>query len=293
MTWFLLAFASALLSAAASITEKKALFGMRALDFSVVLSLLNAAIALPLFLLADFSTVSGDALAVLAAKNLLGSLAFLCVMTAIRNLELSGALPLMVLTPGLVAVAAFLFLGESLSAVEVTGVGLLMVGTYVLEMKSGDAFAPLRVFLTSRSHLPILAALLLFTATSVLDRLLLTDLKLRPLPMMAFQQTFFAGYFIIFALIARRGPQALADAAKGSWRWILLVAVLTFGYRFAQIEATALVPVALVLAVKRLSVFIGAMAGGRLFSESHLLRKAIAIIILLIGAGLVARIGGG
>lgn len=292
MTWFLLAFASALLSAAASITEKKALFGMRALDFSVVLSLLNATIALPLFLLADFSTVSCEALAVLAAKNLLGSLAFLCVMTAIRNLELSGALPLMVLTPGLVAVTAFLFLGESLNAMEITGVGLLMIGTYVLEMKSGDALAPLRVFLTSRSHLPIIAALLLFTATSVLDRLLLTDLKLRPLPMMAFQQTFFAGYFIIFAVVAQRGPQALAAAAKGSWRWILLVAVLTFGYRFAQIEATALVPVALVLAVKRLSVFIGAMAGGRLFSESHLLRKAIAILILLVGAGLVAGMSG-
>jgi drug/metabolite transporter (DMT)-like permease len=287
MTWFLLAFASAVFSAAASITEKKALFGMRALDFSVLLALLNAAVAVPLFFFVDYGTVTAEALTVLAAKNFLGALAFLCVMTAIRNLELSGALPLMVLTPGLVAIAAYMFLGESLSAVEIGGVGLLMAGTYVLEMKAGDALAPLRVFLTSRNHLPIIAALLLFTVTSVLDRLLLTDLKLRPVPMMAFQQAFFAAYFIIFAVVARRGPRALVFSAAGNWHWIVLVSVLTFGYRFAQIEATALAPVALVLAVKRISVFIGAMAGGRLFGESHLVRKGVAIVILLAGAALV------
>ncbi|MFZ1730308.1 MAG: EamA family transporter [Bacteroidota bacterium] len=291
MNWFALAFASALLSAAASITEKKALLGMRALDFSVLLALLNALLALPLFYFVDFSAVSGEALLVLGAKNLLGSLAFLCVMMAIRNLELSGALPIMVLTPGLVALAAFVFLGESLSAAAIGGIGLLMTGTYVLEMKSGDAMAPLRVFFASRSHYPILAALLLFSATSVLDRLLLTDLKLHPVPMMAFQQLFTGGYFLLFALIARRSIGELRGAAKGSGRWILLVAVLTFGYRFAQIEAVALAPVALVLAVKRFSVFIGAMIGGRLFHESHLLRKALAIIILLIGAGMIVGIG--
>jgi drug/metabolite transporter (DMT)-like permease len=287
MNWFLLAFASAVLSAAASITEKKALFGMRALEFSVLLALLNAALAMPLFLLVDFSGVSTEALLVLGAKNLLGSLAFLCMMMAIRNLELSGVLPMMVLTPGLVALAAYFFLGESLSAVELGGMGLLMAGTYVLEMKSGDALAPMRVFFTSRSHYPILAALLLFTITSVLDRLLLTDLKLRPVPMMAFQQLFTAGYFVLFALIARRSFGELRLAAHGNGRWILLVAALTFGYRFAQIEAVALAPVALVLAVKRLSVFIGAMIGGRLFHESHLLRKALAIIILLVGAAMI------
>lgn len=287
MTWFFLAFASAVLSAAASITEKKALFGMRALDFSVLLALLNAVLALPLLPLADMQAVSGEALAVLAGKNLLGALAFLCVMSAIRNMELSGALPLLVLTPGLVAFSAFVFLGESLTSVEVGGVGLLMAGTYVLEMRSGDALAPLRVFFASRTHLPIVAALLLFTATSVLDRLLLTDLRLRPLPMMAFQQLFTAGWFLVFAFAARRGPRQYLAAARGNAGWIAIVALLTFGYRFAQIEATALAPVALVLAVKRLSVFIGAMVGGRLFGESRLAWKALAILILLVGAWMV------
>lgn len=291
MTWFLLAFASATLSAAASITEKKALFGMRALEFSVLLAVVNAALALPLLAITDLQSVSGEALAVLAGKNLLGALAFLCVMSAIRNMELSGALPLLVLTPGLVALTAFVFLGESLSPTELGGIGLLMAGTYVLEMRSGDALAPLRVFFASRTHLPIVAALLLFTATSVLDRLLLTDLRLKPLPMMAFQQLFTAGWFLFFALVARQHPRHLVSSLRGNAGWIAIVAVLTFGYRYTQIEATALAPVALVLAVKRLSVFIGAMAGGKLFDESRLGWKALAIVILLVGAGMVVGVG--
>ncbi len=288
MNWMLLAFASALLSAAASITEKKALLGMRALDFSVLLALLNAAIALPFFFAVDFAQVSGPALTVLAVKNLLGALAFLSVMSAIRNLELSRALPMLVLTPGLVALCAYLFLGESLSLREIGGMGLLLAGTYVLEMKKGDALAPLRIFITSRGHWLVLAALALFTITAVLDRLLLTDLHLRPLPMMAFQQVFTAGYFVLFAIAAGRTPGRLGTAARGNGRWILIVAILTFGYRYAQIEATALAAVALVLAIKRLSVFFGSMIGGRLFHESDLLRKALAIIVLLIGAALIA-----
>ena len=132
------------------------------------------------------------------------------------------------------------------------------------------------------------AALALFTITAVLDRLLLTDLHLRPLPMMAFQQVFTAGYFVLFAIAAGRTPGRLRTAARGNGRWILIVAILTFGYRYAQIEATALAAVALVLAIKRLSVFFGSMIGGRLFHESDLLRKALAIIVLLIGAALIA-----
>ena len=287
MNWFLLAFASAALSAAASVTEKKALFGMRALDFSVLLALLNGLLALPLFAFFDPGTVSAEALVVLAGKNLLGSLAFLCVMIAIRSMELSGTLPLLVLTPGLVALSAFVFLGEALAPFEVGGIALLMAGTYVLEMRSGDVLAPLRVFFASKTHYPVVAALLLFTATSVLDRLLLTDLRLRPVPMMAWQQVFTAVYFLLFAVIARRRPRPLLEAARGSVHWILLVALLTFGYRFAQIGATALAPVAMVLAVKRLSVFIASMAGGKLFGESRLLQKAVAILILLVGAGMV------
>ncbi len=288
MIWFSLAFGSALLSAAAAVTQKKILFRLEALDFSVLLSLVTLLLTLPLFVFIDYGTVSLAALAVLLAKTLLGALAFLCVMLAIKNLEISGALPMMVLTPGLVALTAFLILGEALSGTELGGVLLLIVGTYVLEMRPGASLlAPFTVFTTSRKHHYIIAALLLFTATAVADRYLLTEMQLRPLPMLAFQNLFLALYFMLFAMVRRRPLRPVRAELRAQLPWVLLVAACTLGYRFAHIEAVSLAPVALVLSVKRLSVFFAAMFGGHLFREKYLPRKAVAIVVLLIGATLV------
>ncbi len=66
-----------------------------------------------------------------------------------------------------------------------------------------------------------------------------------------------------------------------------MISVITIGYRYTQIEAVKIAPVALVLSIKRTSVFFASIFGGKIFSESYLLKKGIAIIIMLIGAYLL------
>jgi len=62
-------------------------------------------------------------------------------------MEISAALPLLVLTPALFAIVAYPILGEELSQVEIYGGCLLLSGTYLLEMKSGHRIAdPFRIF---------------------------------------------------------------------------------------------------------------------------------------------------
>jgi len=142
MDWYLIAFISAILSALAAISQKKILFDMEALDFSLLLSLFNAALALLLIPSIAFSEISTLSLVILYGKTILGAIAFWFVMLAIKNLEISGALPLMILTPALVALSAFIILGETISAAEITGLGLLLIGIYVLETSSSlDIFS--------------------------------------------------------------------------------------------------------------------------------------------------------
>lgn len=288
MNWFALAFTSALLSAAAAVTQKKVLFDVDALDFSFSVSVVTLLLSFPLFFFIDFESVSSEALWVLLAKNFLGALAFYCVMQSIRNLELSGALPMMTLTPGIVALAAWPLLGEALRGSEIAGMAMLLLGTYTLEMHHNRTpWQPFTIFLQSRRHHYIIAALLLFTATSILDKLLLTDLALGPVPLMAFQHVFIAMYFLLFMIIRRRPLGVIGRMPRSAILWILAIGIFTLGYRFAQIEAVRIAPVALVLSVKRISVFIASMAGGRLFEESYLPRKAVAILLLLTGAALI------
>ena len=291
MTWFLVALLSSFLSAFAAITQKKVLFKLNPVEFSFHLSVVNLVFAVPFFFFVNYETINSYNLFILFIKSVLGVLAFLCVMTALKNLQISNALPLLALTPGLVAVFAYLFLGESLKTFEVIGLISLIVGTYILESKSlKEIFFPLNVFLKSKYHHYILAALLLFTASSVMDKFLLVKLNFTPISLTAFQHLYFAFLFLIIFLISeKKFDKSKIFVNKKDYLWIALISVLTLGYRFTQVVSISMSSVALTLAVKRTSVLWATIIGGKIFKDSNLLKKIIAVLFILLGAILILR----
>lgn len=289
MNWFILAFISAVLSAAAALSQKKILFKSGALEFSFVLSIFNILTSFPLWYTANFADLTFISLFLLFIKTFIASIAFWNVMLAIKNMEISGALPLMVLTPGIVAVFGFFLLGEILSIGAIAGLVLLTIGTYILELRKGNSlFQPFKVFINSKKHHYILTALLCFTITALMDKTLLKNYKLNPQLMVIFQQIFSAFCFTIFLIYKKENPYKILK--KFNWKqlqFIIFISLLTTGYRYFTFAAMKEAPTSLVLSVKRLSVFIVTLAGGKLFNESRLHQKIIATIILLAGTYLV------
>jgi uncharacterized membrane protein len=293
MNWFFIALISAVLSAASAISQKKVLFSLSALEFSFYVSLFNIFFAIPFFFAFNIGSISPESIAILFIKSVMGALAFYFVMLALKNLEISGALPLLVLTPGFVALFAFLFNLEKLSVIQISGMFLLLTGTYLLEMKPKQALTePFKVFSKSANYHYIGFALLLFTASSILDKVLLGKYKMPPNAFMALQQIFYAIVITVIYLISsvkKRNPLISFD--KKIWFWIILISVLTAGYRYTQIRAIKIAPVSLVLSVKRISVFIAVVIGGRLFNEKNLLKKALATAIMVAGAIMIMEEG--
>ncbi|MCX7610884.1 MAG: EamA family transporter [Ignavibacterium sp.] len=291
MIWFFVALLSSFLSAFAAITQKKVLFELKPLEFSFVLSVVNLLFSIPFFFFINYDTITFQNLFILFIKSLIGALAFLCVMSALKNLQISNALPLLALTPGFVAVFAFIFLGEKLKYLETIGLISLIVGTYILESKSlKEVLIPFSVFIKSKYHQFILAALLLFTASSIMDKLLLIKLNLTPVSLTAFQHIFFVIIFGIILIITKTDlTKQNFELIKNNFGWIALISVLTIGYRFSQVWAVSLASVALVLAVKRTSVLWATIIGGKIFKDTNLLKKIIAVIFILLGAVLILR----
>lgn len=291
MTWFFIALLSSLLSAFAAITQKKVLFKLNPVEFSFHLAVVNLILSIPFFFFINYETINSYNLFILFIKSVLGVLAFLCVMTALKNLQISNALPLLALTPGLVAVFAYIFLGESLKTFEVIGLISLIVGTYILESKNlKEILFPLNVFFKSKYHHYILAALLLFTASSVMDKFLLVKLNFTPVSLTAFQHLYFAFLFLIIYLISEKKiDTSKIFANKKDFLWIALISVLTLGYRFTQVVSISMSSVALTLAVKRTSVLWATIIGGKIFKDSNLVKKIIAVLFILLGAILILR----
>jgi drug/metabolite transporter (DMT)-like permease len=290
MNWFWLAFISAVFSAAAAILQKKILFKFEALEFSLLLSILNILLLIPFFFLLNYENIFIDKLLVLYFKTILEAFAFWNVMLAIKNFEISKALPLLALTPGLVAICAFVFIGDSLTQTEVLGILLLVLGTYILETKSKqDLLDPFKIFIGSKKHHYVIIALLLFTITAILDRLLLNRYNLEPKSFLVFQNFFLAFNFILIFLFSKRSINDLRGLVKGdTLKLLILISVLTIIYRYTQIEAVKIAPVALVLAVKRISIFFAAVVGGRIFKEHNLWIRAAATAVIIIGTLLIS-----
>ncbi|MBZ0199262.1 MAG: DMT family transporter [Ignavibacteriaceae bacterium] len=286
MNWFLLAFVSAVFSAAAAVFEKKALFKLNALRFSFLVSFITLLFSLPFFLEISFKQDAANSLLILFIKSLLSGGAFYFVMVSIKKLEISEALPLLALSPGIIAVIGFLFIGDDLVPMEWFGIFMMVAGTYILELKKDtkNFFAPLTALFFSKNYIPIISALILFTLSSLLDRILLRDFAVPPFTFMAFQQLFYALIFFSAVLLKNKEIKtSFTGLDKNIILLLVLISVLTIVYRYTQIEATKLVPVALVISVKRLSVLMAVIIGGKLFNEKNLLKKIIAAVIILTG----------
>lgn len=289
MQWFYFAGMSAILSALAAIIEKKVLFKERVLNFVLVLAIFNMILASIFLFYVDFSKVTSISLIVLLFKAVLNGIAFVGVMFAIKDLELSDALPLLVLTPGFVALFAWIFLKESLTSLEIFGLCLLILGVYIFQSKK-SLLNPLKKL--KRGYKFIILALSLFTATTILDRVLLNQYKLQPTALMSFQHFFFFVVFLAMFLIfdKQKNIKEFGKTFRNTWFLILILSFVTIGYRYFEILAIKnTTSTALALAIKRTSVFFAVILGGQLFKEHNLVKKIIATLLLVIGAILVIR----
>lgn len=290
MEWFILAFVSALFSAAAAVYEKKALFNLNALNFSFIVSTATLVFSLPFFFSVHIAEVSTSGLLILFIKTILSAGAFMCVMLSIKNMEISEALPLLGLSPALVAIGGVILVNDILSGTEWLGIALMAAGAYVLELKKGvkNPLEPFKALFSFSKYAYVFYALLLFTATSLIDRFLLKGDKFPPYTFMAFQQLFYALIFAVIILVKKRNAIAMVKGLnRNTFYLIIAVALFSVIYRYTQIEATKIAPVALVLSVKRLSVLFAVVYGGKMFSEENLYRRVAAVVIILIGTALL------
>ncbi len=282
--WQLFAFLSAVFSALAAILEKKALFKTPPLAFSLILSLFTFVLAIPFLYTANLASLKIATILVLYIKSLLGAVAFLLVMNGIQKNELSKSLPLLVFTPAVVAVLAFLLLGENIGIWGTFGMVILLLGTYLLQLDKGKSmFSPFLFLKENKALWYIVGAILLFSVTSILDKTLLKSFKLPPNIFLPLQQLFFTINFLLIYLFKGKKLSHLRKITIDHWRIIFVIAVVAIVYRYTQILAVKSGSVAYVLSIKRTSVFFATVIGGTYFKEHSVLKRSIAVATMVVG----------
>jgi drug/metabolite transporter (DMT)-like permease len=286
--WLLLALVSALFSAAAAVMQKKILFRIDALTFSFMLSIVLMGFSTGTLLFMDAFHLSSITLFVLIIKSVINAAAFLFVMMALQRGGISSTLPLLALTPGVTALLAYGALGETISKYEILGLLFMIAGVFLLERNESAASNNKQWF--DSSHWYIGSALILFSVSSVFDKYLVSGIKTPPLVVLFYQH---AVFLVLYGGLYFRKHRSLKSFTESGMRstvlLILAVAVLTMGYRYTQLAAVKLGSVALVLAVKRTSVFWAALVGGKLFDEKRLVPKLIAAACIIAAGFMILR----
>lgn len=284
MQWYIFAILAAVLTAASTIVEKKTLLKEHAMEFSAVLAIFNFLIALVLlpFINLNFSL---NMLALIYIASVLATIAFLFVAKAVRHMDISIISPLLAFDPAVVVVLAFFILGERITYLQLSGILLLIVGSYVLEAENYNMKKIFTRKFKSNYFYYIILALTLYGFCSILDKFILNTVS--PLTFILIIHFFIALNFIVLISIFHNGFEGIKHGIKSAGKWIFFVAILVTSYRLLQVQAISMTYVSLVIPIKRMSNLFATVVGGKIFHEKNLAKRTIACIIMLVGAFLV------
>ncbi len=289
MTWFFYAVIAAFCISLGSIIEKRTLVKTHSIDFAYTLAVVVAIVSVPVFFFFPLEVLTGKVLLTGYLISIASTIAFIEVTKGVRHMEISASAPLFLLSPFMTATFAFLFLDERLSPLQLCGMALLAVGTYVLET---DRLRDVRSFFRhiAGEHYArlIIFAMFLYSLTSVAERLVFGTWHIPPVLFVGLLHMFILLNFILLSLYKKKPLMSFIPILRVSWKPFVIISVLAIVSRVAYAEAVALAAVGLVVATKRSSSLFTTVIGGELFHDKHLLRRSVACSIMITGVALMA-----
>lgn len=210
------------------------------------------------------------------------TLYFLGLGKAYEDGDLSLVYPVARSSPVFVTLAAFLFLGERITAFGVLGILVIFFGVYILHLKGlsrSDLAGPLKYLKTGSSRYALLAAFGT-TVYSISDKLGVTTVN--PL-LYSFWLGFFITGMLTVTIIYRRGIKLVREEVKTGLLSITMSGMLMKGGYMMVLYAMSLAQVSYILALRQISVVLGALMGVVFLGEKYGRVRVIGSIIIFIG----------
>lgn len=289
LPWYVWALLAAFVVACSSVAEKRILTKAHATQFAASLAIMSAVVSAPFLPFIGWSDLSPSILLTIYGGSILGSLGFLIVAKAIRHIELGEVTVFLLSSPALVAVFAYIALGESLSPLDVGGLLLAILGMVVLEWRAiraflGSSLAP------EKAHYLLLAILatILYSASVLVDRRVLSTFPVNAIEYTVLVQFMIAINMVLFSRLHYGGFAQMLEGIRAHWKALGMVAILLSIARMFYGQAIALAYVALVAVVKRsaAAVFTNVFSHF-LLNEDGFGRKMAATGIIIAGIALV------
>ncbi|MEL6231597.1 MAG: DMT family transporter [Cyanobacteria bacterium J06627_3] len=291
MLWFLLSSGTALCEALKDVTGKQALKSLDEysvlLGFSTVGALLMGSFMLMTEGVPTLGPRYGLALLVGGGLNIL---AFTLYFRAIKTADLSLTVPLVTLTPLFLLVTSPIIVGEWPTSLDAVGVILLVLGSYVLNLKPSDGFtlAPLQAITANAGSRTMICVAFLWSITSNFDKVGTLNSSSLFWGMSLFATVALGMVPFVAQRILQKGLQNVVSPLRVQAKFVVLAGLFIAVGVSLQFAALTMAPVAQVIAVKRMSALISVGFGYFLFGETNLRERLLGAAIMVSGVAIMA-----
>jgi drug/metabolite transporter (DMT)-like permease len=289
MDWLLLAIFCAFCFATADAMTKKYLQGYRAHELVIIRFTVPGLLLLPVLAMQPLPDLPLEFWGWVACLVPLEILAMLLYVMAIRDTSLALTLPYLAFTPVFNTVTGYLVLGETVSLMGMTGILLVVIGTWLLNLqntRNGGHFtvlAPFRAILTERGSRYMLIVSVIYSFTSVLGK-----------GALHYTTPFFFGtfYYInlglaVLILFSLRHPETVSVLWRRPLPHLLVGGFMALMV-VSHFYAIQLVEVAYMIAAKRTSLLFGMLYGVILFGEGTTPLQFLAGAVMVSGVILIS-----
>jgi len=259
-------------------------------SFMLLMNLTSQITLLPIFIiwLKDWS-LPLSVLPFLCLSAFAEAVYFLALSRAYDAGDLSIVYPVARSAPLFVAVAGAVLLGEALTVIGMMGILLVLIGVYILHLRSlrvESLFEPLRSFRGSAFGFAVIAAIGT-TIYSLSDKVGVT--RVDPI-LYNFWLEIFITLVLTPIVLKNRGYRKIRSEWRISFSRITLSGALMRGGYLLVLIAMTLAPVGYILALRQVSVVIGALLGVALLGEGYGAPRLLGSASIFTGVYLIAAL---
>jgi drug/metabolite transporter (DMT)-like permease len=295
MLWILLAIIGAIANAAFYLVIRNHL-ATRDPRILIALGFLLSAIVLLLIAAVQGFPVIGPAYySAGVISGILNIIGLILVFRAMESSDLSLSMPMLSFTPAFLIGTSFLILHELPSATGIAGIGIIVTGSYVLNISAGQKHFsdPVRSMMQTPGSWYMLIVAFLYAASINYDKI--SMLNSDPVFGMVFTLLIISGGFILIAVISgkNRAPYTIGREPLPAFSLIpYLIPASLIGF-FATIESVSInlaytLQIApYVIAIKRLSIIFMVLYGTIVCAENEIRTRLLGSILMVSGAVII------
>lgn len=253
--------------------------------FMWLIALPSLVLVLPFFLASEPAPIPPIGWAMILASAIIHVLYAMSLGAAYAGGDLSLVYPLARSAPIFVPLWAVWWLGERPTSLGFAGIGLVVVGAYILGIEPGRTTRPWEPLLAIRRRDVQWAWItaLLISLYHITDKV-----GVAAVAPLRFQYLMALTRFVFYsvAIVPWKGRQLLEEA-QIHWRSVIAVSLLQFlAYQLVLVAMTS-APVSYVAAVRQVSVLLAVFTGSVMLREGHLLLRLSAAAAITLGVILI------